>query len=111
MDGSKFESEDVPKPEEEMPIDIEALQKGIESLIELVKTKEIYKGILEEEQVADLTDAIRNVNIQDTHASEEVLDKEFDLAEQENIIGDLWGLLDEYGLPPEEILREAGLME
>lgn len=111
MDEHKFESEDVSKPEEEMPVDIKALQKGIESLIELLKAKEIYKGSLEEEQLADLTDAIRNVNIQDTHTSEEVVDREFDLAEQENVIGDLLGLLYEYDLPGEEILREAGLIE
>ena len=97
-------------PEEENELSREDLNKAISAVIELIETRESYSGHLEDEEKADLIDGLRNVNILDSHAVEEREAKEYLLDTQE-IIMEVYGMLEQYDIPAEQILREVGLLE
>lgn len=95
---------------EDSPESIERFNQSLATLIELVETKESYSGHLEDEEKADLIGGLRNLTFLDSHTVEEREEKEY-LLDIQDLCGEIYGLLEQYGIPAEEAMTEADLLE
>lgn len=102
--------ERVEEQVEDSPEDIERFNQSLAVLIELIETKENYSGHLEDEEKADLIGGLQNLTLLDSHTVEERKEKEY-LLDIQDLCGEIYGLLEQYGIPAEEAMTEANLLE
>ena len=85
-------------------------EKSITDIIEILEIEEMYSGLLENEEKANLIDGLRNLTILEEKDAEVGEGKEYLLDEDELIVG-VYSLLEEFGLPADEILAKVGWFE
>ena len=95
--------------------DDEVLDEGVDKeaitrIIDLITTKEEYGGHLSEEERNDLIGGLRELSFLDPRLSDEPESTEYILDDQDTL-GEIFGMLEQFGVDAEKIMREAGLAE
>ena len=104
-------SEEEPQESiEDEVISEEVIKEAIAQIINLILSNESYSGHLSEDERNDLIGGLKELSFLDPRLSDEPESAEY-MLESLDTIGEIYGMLEQFSVDAEKIMREVGLTE